>query len=162
MYFYYIICYIYTYYIIIIVDCSFMNNGHWYEADFFALDFETTGLTRKELPRILEISLESIPVEKLTELQAPPPAEGAAPSNIDPQSQCNLESPTATPTQYYSLIDPGIPSSVSFSFSFSPPCFPSFVDFLRFSCSLFTPMKKVVPWNEYDSIIDLCLHISPN
>jgi len=79
---------------------------------FFALDFETTGLTRKELPRILEISLENIPEEKLAELQAPPPAEGAAPSNIDPQSQCNLESPTATSSQYYSLIDPGIPSSI--------------------------------------------------
>lgn len=85
----------------------------WLTEDFFALDFETTGLTRKELPRILEISLENISVDKLTELQAPPPVEGQAPSNIDPQSQCSMESPTATPTQYYSLIDPGIPSSVS-------------------------------------------------
>jgi DNA polymerase III epsilon subunit-like protein len=81
---------------------------------FFALDFETTGLTRKELPRILEISLENIPEAKLAELQAKPPAEGsaAAPSNIDPQSQCSLESPTATDSQFYSLIDPGIPSSI--------------------------------------------------
>jgi len=81
---------------------------------FFALDFETTGLTRKELPRILEISLESIPEDKLVDLQAKPPAEGsqASPSNIDPQSQCNLESPTASDAQFYSLIDPGIPSSI--------------------------------------------------
>jgi len=79
---------------------------------FFALDFETTGLTRKELPRILEISLEHIPENKLPELQAPPPPENAQPSNIDPQSQCSMESPTATDTQYYSLIDPGIPSSI--------------------------------------------------
>lgn len=86
-----------------------------WHTDFFALDFETTGLTRKELPRILEISLEHIPEEKLPELQAPPPPEGAQPSNIDPQSQCSMESPTATDSQYYSLIDPGIPSSVSLS-----------------------------------------------
>jgi DNA polymerase III epsilon subunit-like protein len=79
---------------------------------FFALDFETTGLTRKELPRILEISIESIPESKLSELIAPPVPEGAAPSNIDPQSQCSLESPTATDTLFYSLVDPGIPSSI--------------------------------------------------
>lgn len=93
----------------------FSSICHLTPLDFFALDFETTGLTRKELPRILEISLEHIPEDKLPELQAPPPPEGAQPSNIDPQSQCNMESPTTTDNQYYSLIDPGIPSSVSCS-----------------------------------------------
>jgi len=78
---------------------------------FLALDFETTGLTRKELPRLIEVSMEYIPIDKLPQLQAVP-TENQANSNIDPQSQCSLESPTATDNQFYSLIDPGIPSSI--------------------------------------------------